>query len=714
MKNISKQIKLLRNKTKLSQPELAQLLGTSLVGIERWERGDGVPSVEQTKHIEELVDQSNQGKYITNSSVILQNGSFASRGSTRRALKENDLLSINSKIKKSEKPLNPILSRIKTRNFFGDGEKTLTFLLSKSNKPALTIQHAATGGTSAGKNTYTYDAHTYHTKVPPQGIVEFIHHYLPKGGLIFDPFAGSGMTGVAALAVGCDVILNELSPAACFISYNFTEKVSTTSFVATIKSILNDLQYLRKSLYTTICRECGKETEILYTIWSYYVLCPCCEKEFRLWDHCRKYGKTVKEHKILQEFNCPFCGKNLKKRQLKRTKTEPVLLGYKCCKTTQVEHELSHKDIEIIELSKLLAEGFYPTIQLSDGVNLNQPKRHGLNTIDQFYTKRNLSAMSHIWREIHKIEDTKLASFAAFVFTSLYQRVTRLSEFRFWGGSGNTARFNVPYIFNEANVFVTFERKASSILDHLETTASRYSGNKVVACNSATNLDYLPDNSIDFIFTDPPFGANINYSEMNIIWESWLDEFTNTHEEAIINRTQGKDIKQYEELMTRSLSECYRVLKLGHWMLLVFMNSSASVWTSLKSAIYRAGFTAERIDIFDKQHGTFKQFVSENTAGFDLVIHCKKPFIKLNKNEREESLCTSESIKLFLENRSGSIPITTYLHVSRENELDFRMLYSEWIAFGLLRDHHLTNFAIFREKVMELLKIENCSYEKKS
>ena len=68
--------------------------------------------------------------------------------------------------------------------------------------------------------------------------------------------------------------------------------------------------------------------------------------------------------------------------------------------------------------------------------------------------------MSHLWRALHRVEDVQLAGFLAFAFTSLYKRVTKLSEFRFWGGSGNTANLNVPYIFNEANVFVTFERKA--------------------------------------------------------------------------------------------------------------------------------------------------------------------------------------------------------------------------------------------------------------
>ena len=200
-----------------------------------------------------------------------------------------------------------------------DSEDCLKEIFADRSMPARTENNPVILEMSAGKNTYTYDAHTYHTKVPPQGIVEFINHYLPEGGVVFDPFSGSGMTGVAARIAGTDVILNELSPAACFISHNFTEAVPSSEFCAAIKVISDAVEEVRRQLYTTGCRECGKDTEILYTVWSYRVLCPDCKAEFLLWDHCRKYGRTVREHKILKEFPCPSCGQTVKKRSLGRT-----------------------------------------------------------------------------------------------------------------------------------------------------------------------------------------------------------------------------------------------------------------------------------------------------------------------------------------------------------------------------------------------------------
>ena len=220
--------------------------------------------------------------------------------------------------------------------------------------------------------------------------------------------------------------------------------------------------------------------------------------------------------------------------------------------------------------------------------------------------------------------------------------------------------------------------------------------------------------SIDFIFTDPPFGGNINYSEMNRLWEAWLGEFTDTSNEAIVNRVQGKSVSDYEGLMKRSLSECYRVLRPGHWMLLVFMNSSRNIWDALRKAVHKAGFIIERLDIFDKQHGTFKQFVSKNTAGFDLVLHCRKPLSSKLANAKANEVTNEESITLFMARRNGDIPVTGFLHVVRENEPDLRRLYSEWLTYAFPKNHELVDFSTFCVLVEQIsrapLKIRGTLY----
>lgn len=109
----------------------------------------------------------------------------------------------------------------------------------------------------AGKNTYAYDAHTYHTKVPPEAIERLIEHYTQPGDLVLDPFCGSGMTGVASLRTGRKPILIDLSPAATFIALNFLAPVSARTYIATIEKALTFTREEEMVLYGTHCRDCG-------------------------------------------------------------------------------------------------------------------------------------------------------------------------------------------------------------------------------------------------------------------------------------------------------------------------------------------------------------------------------------------------------------------------------------------------------------------------
>lgn len=139
-------------------------------------------------------------------------------------------------------------------------------------------------------------------------------------------------------------------------------------------------------------------------------------------------------------------------------------------------------------------------------------------------------------------------------------------------------------------------------------------------------------------------------------------------------------------------------------MLIMFMNTSKHVWEALRNAINTAGFSIETIDHFDKQHGTFKQFVNENTAGFDLVIHCRK------RSDAHQvasippiNSTTKDSIKDYIQSREGDIPTISYIHVQRDQEIDYRQLYSEWLSIALSQNIATVDFPLFRKLAVELI-----------
>jgi len=558
------------------------------------------------------------------------------------------------------------------------------FIKSHKNENRILIQEPLPENISAGKNSYVYDAHTYHTKVPPQAIEKLIAYYTKPGDLVLDPFCGSGMTGVAALQKERTPILIDLSPASTFISYNFLTPLDGKKYINAVVEILNDLKSDEINLYGTYCRTCKKIIPMEYMVWSYGLICNFCNKEFILWDVARDEKKDVRESKIKKEFECPHCMNLVQKSKLKRTKPYPVQIGYNCCHKNGLQETKvipDSYDLEKVSKEKISFNGiWYPSNRLPIGVNTKQAINHGFDTIDSLYTHRNLYSVAKLWDTAKKWPDKEISLKLLFTITSLYQRVTRLSEFRFWGGSGNIANYNIPMIFNEQNVFKVFYRKAKTIQRYFDSARKGKNTRFCISTQSATDLKNIPELSIDYVFTDPPFGGNINYSEMNFLWESWLDIYTNNKFEAIVNRVQNKGVVEYQELMTNAIKEIKRVLKPNGWLTLVFHNSSSKIWQSIQQSILDSGFSIIRAHTLDKQHGTFKQFVSDNAVGYDVMLHCQpirndSPLISIVDKEIK--------IKKFIKDKLLSKTnefILQYLHVNRESEIDIRKLFSLWLG----------------------------------
>jgi len=249
---------------------------------------------------------------------------------------------------------------------------------------------------------------------------------------------------------------------------------------------------------------------------------------------------------------------------------------------------------------------------------------------------------------------------------------------------------------NEQNVFSAFMRKAKTISWYFRD-APNLKRELHISTSSACNLKHIPDNGVDFIFTDPPFGSNINYSEMNFLWESWLNEFTDITDEAIVSKPQKKDANDYRVLLCRSFLEAHRVLRENGWMCVVFHNSSEAIWQALQQAITDAGFEVKGAQTFDKQHGTFKMFVSGNAVGYDLVLHCQKR--ELSAQPLAILPVTSlDAVSDFIRNKlnSGNTYEVSFMHVKRNSEFDYRRLYAEWLCESFSRTQITLNFEQFK------------------
>lgn len=150
------------------------------------------------------------------------------------------------------------------------------------------------------------------------------------------------------------------------------------------------------------------------------------------------------------------------------------------------------------------------------------------------------------------------------------------------------------------------------------------SSTAVTTLGSASRIP-VPNSSIDYIFTDPPFGDNLAYSELNFVVESFHGVVTHQAPEAVMSNSQQKGLLEYHRLMRACFSEYFRVLKPGRWMTVVFSNTQAAVWNGIQTALQEAGFVIANVSALNKQQGSFNAVTNATSVKQDLVITAYKP-----------------------------------------------------------------------------------------
>lgn len=560
---------------------------------------------------------------------------------------------------------------------------------------------------SEGKNNPIYMAHAYHTKCPHPAIMRYILHYTQPGDIVFDGFAGTGMTGVAANLCGSKVdvealkekdvqvgirhgICSDLSPVATLIAASYNLKFDARDFERKANAILDQVEQELGWMYETKVN--GKKAKVNYTIWSDVFTCPSCGKEIVLWDESVDLENNI----IRDKFPCPHCGfecgkKNMEKvwetsydsilgQVVKMNKKVPVRINYTLGKRAEKNIELS--DSNLIDSIDYKKDTPYSTNKLIDGYNTSQPIRsNGVCFTHQFFTKRNYITLDRILSLI-KTEKLPLSW-----LTSILQNASKMYKFRTdrKGGILNGTLF-IPSLNIEQNPINLLRAK----IRDFSSIAYKERGNSVVSILSANSLQVIQNNSIDYMFIDPPFGANIMYSELSSVWEGWLKVTTNNKEEAIVNEYQHKTLFEYQQLMNRSLKEFYRILKPGKWLTMEFSNTSASVWNSIQNALQGVGFIIANVAALDKKQGSFKAVTTTTAVKQDLVITCYKPSDKLT-DKFFQTGGSKENVWDFIDEHLLHLPV----HIEKGNSTTSVVERSPKILFDRLISYYVQKgFAI--------------------
>ena len=419
----------------------------------------------------------------------------------------------------------------------------------------------------AAPHSAVYTMHKYFARRPWNVFNALISHYSSPDDIVLDPFCGGGVTIVESLKLMRKAIGVDINPVATYITKMECTALDLERFKEALSGIRNRVKDEISSFYATKCQKCNSKTFA----------------EWLEWDEQNKRIRRLK-------YTCSKCGNS----KVKLPTREDHALAQRI--TNNFANEVRTRDL------------WYPRTKVPRGDKTDSLLKQKVHNFHELFTRRNMLALSLLFDEISKVKDDETRSFLQFAFSGSLKWASRQSHLRgeIIEGWAMHAYWIYPRSL-EINVWRTFERRATAVLrgkrysnEHIGQNCRLAKNFHELTANSATCLLLtqssstlpIPDDAVDSIITDPPYGGNVNYAELSDYWNVWLSkgDMISKEKEIVINRSQGKRLEEYEALLFSVLHECYRVLKPQRYLVSTFNSKDVRVVASFVIAASKAGF----------------------------------------------------------------------------------------------------------------------------
>ncbi len=490
------------------------------------------------------------------------------------------------------------------------------------------------------KATAIYNMHAYWSKKPHDAIQEYVRHYTKPGDIVLDPFCGSGGTALAALMEGRAAIAIDLSPAATYITasylaipeiYHLDEAIRLIShrmanFINENCMFYQTGEFIRAIIYTERFR-CSKCYEVVP-----FILAERGEiRKFR----GRESSKEV----------CPKCGEPINTSKNQRMGFVPAELHLARSiegKRIRVEKIL---DYEGIQNSYPVKPKFIPA-HLMIPFEANIPPRlskniakAGVTVVGELFSDLNLRVLLETKQQIDNLNSPEnVKSILKLALNSVLLNSSRMYRYRTKtaGGGGFSGTYYIPHLSKCINPWSAFLEKCSEMIRGIQeiqhALVSYEKITAIISTESATEIcdsGHIPPSSIDYVFTDPPYGGTYHYGALNFVWEVWNEmDISYRPNEVVISEDGSITIQDWVERIKKSLQQIFSVLKPGRWMSLCF-HGEVDLWAALHDALAEVGFIAENKEItlyLDTAQKSYNQSTGETSKKRDLVINFRKPY----------------------------------------------------------------------------------------
>lgn len=420
-----------------------------------------------------------------------------------------------------------------------------------------------------------YLMHKYWGKKPSDELKYQILSYSKKNDLVYDPFAGYGGLGIEAMIEGRNVILNDLNPSANFIS----------------ESILNqniDIKKL-KQLFADIKEKYEKDSRYWYSFNEYKII-------------------TILRNK------------------------EDFPLKIKVCDSKNKMSEIALSEEESLEIinkeNNFKISTWYPKDKIIQNSRICS---NGKMKIVDLFPKTSLICHSLLYSYIEKLDDCNEKELLKFAFTSNLSNCSKLvppitSRGEMSQGAWMTG-FYIGETYLENNVFHYYENRVKKVIKGKEDF-SKISNKKVsykITCFDAKKME-LENESIDFIFTDFPYGDTLPYFEQSQIWNTWLKKHVDYENEIVVSdsKERNKNQKNFASDIEQAINEICRVLKTNKYFTFTFHSLSGKEWEALSNALLKNAFQFVDFKLLIQKTFTPRQLNRKQSIKGDLVVTYKK------------------------------------------------------------------------------------------
>lgn len=458
--------------------------------------------------------------------------------------------------------------------------------------------------------------HKWWARKPHNVVSEYIEHYSNPNDIVLDPFCGSGVTPLEAIKLGRKAIGTDLDPIAIFITRMTGIPFKTDRIKQEFNELRDSISKPILSFYETTCPKCHAKANTICAIWSEGKTTPT---EIRLF--------------------CEPCNK------VRNKKPDEEDLG------------------RLSKIEKTPIPYWHPGIALTYKGGKEFIKKEKSNTLDDLFTRRNLICLSILFNGINKISNHTLRDLFLFRFTSMVHLASKMTPVRpsrplssFWA----IQSYWIPPVNMESNVWALFEsaitgrqgliagkedsdKQITAFNEANDFNDLHKNSNILLLTQSALEMTNIPSDSVDYVFTDPPYGGAVQYFELSTLWCSWLAKNGNYNldyqSEITMNDNQDKDFEYYHKMLRSAFQEIYRILKPTKYMTVTFHNTDIKIYNSILNAAIISGFDLEKVVYQPPARPSAKQRLQPfGSAVGDYYIRFKKPEVA------RQSLTTDASI----------------------------------------------------------------------